>query len=152
MDRGRTVGSGSPCCAWHWREPHWRASPIEIDRGGVSYTVDTLRTIRSERPDDELYFLIGADALEDMAHWKEPAEVFRLATPLVVRRAGEREPDLAAVAALCPPERPPILVAMLAHEISSTEIRRRVAAGLPIDKLVPSAVAQYIAEHQVYRH
>ena len=69
--------------------PTWRVCTLEIDRGGFSYTVDTLRQIHEELPDAALFFLIGADALRDVPKWKEPREIFRLATPLVVRRAGQ---------------------------------------------------------------
>ena len=77
----------------------WRVCTLEIDRGGVSYTVDTLRQIHEELPDAELFFLIGADALRDVPHWKEPREIFRLATPLVVHRAGEPEAGSERIAA-----------------------------------------------------
>jgi nicotinate-nucleotide adenylyltransferase len=132
------------------QKPSWRVCTLELDRGGVSYTVDTLREIDLARPMDELFFLIGADALADVSHWKEPAEILRLAQPLVVRRAGERSPDLDWLARLGLPEKPPRLVDMPAMDISSSEIRRRVASGEAIDALVPRAVAAYIAEHRLY--
>src|SRR6476659_1278190 len=75
-------------------EPSWRVCTLEIDRGGFSYTVDTLRQIHDELPEAELYFPIGGDALRDVPQWKEPCEIFRLATPLVVGRAGRPAPDL----------------------------------------------------------
>jgi nicotinate (nicotinamide) nucleotide adenylyltransferase len=86
-------------------EPSWEVCRLEIDRGGLSYTVDTLRQIHIERPDDSLFFLMGADAVRDVPRWKEPTEIFRLATPLVVCRAGEAEPDLTALAKLCVTDR-----------------------------------------------
>ena len=82
-------------------EPTWRVCTIEIDRGGFSYTVDTLRQIHEELPDAELFFLIGADALHDVAKWKEPREIFRMATPLVVCRAGQPSPDFDQLKLLC---------------------------------------------------
>src|SRR3954452_10456846 len=75
-------------------EPTWRVCTIETDRGGFSYTVDTLRQIHEEMPDAELFFLVGADALHDVAKWREPEEIFRIAMPLVVRRAGQSSPDM----------------------------------------------------------
>jgi nicotinate-nucleotide adenylyltransferase len=129
----------------------WRISTLEIDRQGVSYTVDTLRQIRTELPEAKLYFLIGADTAREAPQWKEPAEIFALATLLVVRRAGQPEPNLSELARLCPPQNAPQLVEMPIIDVSSTEIRRRVAAGHPIDGLLPPAVADYIAEHQLYR-
>ena len=83
------------------RTVSWRVCTLEIDRGGYSYTVDTLRQLHIELPEAELFFMIGADAMRDVPQWKEPAEIFRLATPLVVRRAGQPDPDLAAIAPLC---------------------------------------------------
>ena len=68
--------------------PEFDVSTIEIDRGGVSYTVDTLRALRAAEPDAELFFLMGADSLADLPQWREPAAICELATPLVVRRAG----------------------------------------------------------------
>jgi nicotinate-nucleotide adenylyltransferase len=129
----------------------WRVCTLEIDRGGYSYTVDTLRQIHDELPDAELFFLLGADAVRDVPNWREPAEIFRLATPLVVRRAGQAEPDTAALAPLCPTNYQPMLVEMPAMEVSSSEIRRQVAAGEAIDDLVPAAVAAFIAKENLYR-
>lgn len=131
--------------------PEWKNCSLEIDRGGISYTIETLRAIHAERPDDELFFLMGADAVRDVPQWVEPREIFRLATALVVRRAGDPEPDLAAIESLNPRGTPPQLVGMPAMDISSRAIRARVAAGEPIDEFVPPAVAQYIAEHGLYQ-
>ena len=131
--------------------PSWRVCTLEIDRGGFSYTVDTLRQIHVELPDAALFFLMGADAVRDVPHWREPREIFRLATPLVVRRAGEPEPDLASLAALCTKTTQPQLVDMPPIDISSSDIRRRIAEGQPIQDLVPPAVGQYVAQHGLYR-
>jgi len=131
--------------------PDWRVCTIEIDRGGKSYTVDTLRQMFEELPEVELFFMMGADAVRDVPQWKEPTEIFRLATPLVVRRGGEPEPDLATVRALSPADKPPQFITMPAIKASSTEIRRRIAAGQSIDDLVPLAVARYVHDEQLYR-
>jgi nicotinate-nucleotide adenylyltransferase len=130
--------------------PSWRICTLEIDRGGLSYTIDTLRQLHTEIPDAELFFLIGSDTLRDVARWKEPREIFRLATPLVVHRAGESAPDLAALASLCQETTQPIVIDMPAVEVSSTEIRRLIARGEPIDTLVPAAVAAYIGKESLY--
>jgi nicotinate-nucleotide adenylyltransferase len=98
-----------------------------------------------------LFFLLGADAVRDAPHWREPAEIFRLAAPLVVRRVGQPDPDLAALALLCGGQSQPRLIEMPALDISSSEIRRRIAEHQPIDDFVPGAVAQYIAEHALYQ-
>jgi nicotinate-nucleotide adenylyltransferase len=131
--------------------PLWRVCTLEIDRGGYSYTVDTLRQIHTELPDAALFFLFGADAVRDVPLWREPAEIFRLATPLIVRRAGQPEPNLTELQSLCPPNQQPRLVEMPALEVSSSEIRRHVAAGESIEGLVPPAVAAYIAKMNLYR-
>lgn len=132
-------------------EPRWRVCRLEIERGGVSYTVDTLRQLTEELPDTVLFFLMGADAVHDVPHWREPQEIFRLAAPLVVRRAGEAEPDFVSLRALCAANKQPHLIEMPAVDASSTEIRRRAAAGEPLGDLVPAAVATYIERHQLYR-
>jgi nicotinate-nucleotide adenylyltransferase len=131
--------------------PSWRVSTLEIDRGGKSYTVDTLRQLSEELPEAVLFFLMGADAVRDVPQWREPEEIFRLATPLVVRRAGESEPDMKALEAVAAANKQPRLLEMPAHDISSSEIRRRVAAAEPIVDLVPPEVAAFIAAHHVYR-
>jgi len=131
-------------------EPSWRVCSIEIDRGGFSYTVDTLRQIHEELPDADLFFLIGADALQDVAKWKEPREIFHMATPLVVRRAAQTPPDLHQFKLLCSPGKQPQPIEMTAMDVSSSEIRRRIVAGAPIDELVPDAVAEFITQHRLY--
>ncbi|MEX2092639.1 MAG: nicotinate (nicotinamide) nucleotide adenylyltransferase, partial [Pirellulales bacterium] len=132
-------------------EPSWRVFKREIERGGLSYTVDTLRQLAAELPDAVLFFLLGADAVQDVPHWCEPTEIFRLATPLVVRRSGQPEPDMSSLRAICAENKQPRLIEMPAIDASSTGIRRRIAAGEPLDGLVPQSVAAYIAAHSVYR-
>ncbi|QDT67247.1 Nicotinate-nucleotide adenylyltransferase [Planctomycetes bacterium MalM25] len=115
-------------------------STLEIDRGGVSYTVDTLRQIHADRPDAELFFLMGADTLRDLSNWREPDEVRRLATPLVVQRPGETlDTEIEHTRVEMPPT-----------DISSSAIRKRIHAGEPIADLVPAAVARYLEENGLY--
>lgn len=135
--------------------PEFALSLVEIKRGGVSYTVETLRQLRRETPDAEFFFLMGADALADFPTWREPAAICELATPLVVRRAGTPPPDFDALAAFVSAER---LTAIRAHEIempatpiSSSHIRRLVAEGGDWQSLVPADVAHYIEERGLYR-
>jgi nicotinate-nucleotide adenylyltransferase len=132
-------------------EPSWRASNLEIDRGGLSYTLDTLRQLNEELPDAVLFFLMGADAVQDVPHWHQPREIFSLATPLVVRRAGQPDPELATLRALCAENKQPILIEMPEIDVSSTQVRRQAAAGAPLGELVPAPVAVYIAAHGLYR-
>lgn len=131
-------------------EPTWRVCSIEVDRGGFSYTVDTLRQIYEELPDASLFFLFGADALKDVAKWKEPEEIFRLATPLIVRRSGQPSPEVDQLVHLCTENTQPQLIDMPAMEVSSSEIQRRVAEEQPIDAFVPGAVAEFIIRHRLY--
>jgi nicotinate-nucleotide adenylyltransferase len=130
-------------------------SRLELDRGGVSYTVETVREIHQRQPSAELFLLMGADTLYDLPNWREPAEVLRLATPVVVRRTGQAEPDFGCLAPFVGGER---LAALAKHvvpmpliEISSSEIRRRVAAGLSIRFQTPRAVEEYIRAQGLYR-
>jgi nicotinate-nucleotide adenylyltransferase len=131
--------------------PSWRVCTMEIDRGGISYSVDTVRQLYEELPAAKLYFMIGADASRDIPRWKETEAIFRLATPLILTRAGEPVPDLAEIVPLCTAETRPRLVTMPPVDVSSSDIRRRVAAGEPIDDAVPKLVAEYIRLHGLYR-
>ncbi len=130
-------------------------SRYETDRGGVNYTADTLAHFHKENPGAELFFLLGADMLRDFPHWREPERICQLALPVAVRRAGEPPVDFAALAEFASPER---IESMRRHEVempemgaSSTDIRRRVAAGESIRYLTPRAVEAYIEAHHLYR-
>ena len=82
-----------------------RASDLEIERGGVSYTVETLAAIGRLHPAAELFVLMGADSLRDLPTWREPARICELALPAVVRRGGSPEPDFSVLTPLVSPER-----------------------------------------------
>ena len=129
-------------------------SDLEINRGGVSYTVDTLSAITEQHPGAELFFLMGADSLHDLPTWREPQQICKLALPLVVRRAGTAEPSFDAVAALVGPERldevKKLQVSMPLIELSSTDIRQRVAANKSIRFRTPRAVEKYIETQRLY--
>lgn len=135
--------------------PEFALSLIEIERGGVSYTVETLRQLLSKLPGAELFFLMGADSLADFPTWREPAAICELATPLVVRRAGSPPPDFDALAAFVSAAR---LAAIRTHEvempatpISSSDIRRLIAEDGEWQSLVPPGVAEYIDSMNLYR-
>lgn len=134
-------------------EPRFRVSAVEIDRGGVSYTVDTLRTIAAERPDDELFFLMGADTLRDFHLWHAPDEVLRLATPVVVHRAGEPEPDWESFARFagdeCCSVARRLAIEATPSDVSSREIRALVARG-GTSSDVPAAVRDFIIDRRLY--
>jgi nicotinate-nucleotide adenylyltransferase len=126
------------------------ASAIEVDRSGTSYTVDTLRALRASAPADELTLILGADQARVLPSWHEPAKVLRLARVAVAERAGAgREQLVAELGALDAAER--IEAFELPRiDVSSTLVRERVAAGLPIRYLVPDAVADHIAAEGLY--
>ena len=115
----------------------------EIRRGGVSYTVDTLRDYAKNFPGAELFYLIGADHVAHLPEWRSPAELARLAEFVVIPRPGESAPDFPA------PFRGRWLKGFPLG-ISSLEIRARLKAGLPIEPLVPSAVAEAIRTAKLY--
>jgi nicotinate-nucleotide adenylyltransferase len=126
--------------------PRFRASRVDIDRPGPTYTVDTLRELRGELGDDvELYFITGADALASTVMWRDSAELLRLAHLVGVTRPGYRleAPELAESGAIT-------LVEIPALAISSSECRERVQEGRPIWYLVPDGVVQYIAKRGLY--
>jgi len=130
-------------------------SRYEIDRGGVSYTVETLTHFRQQDPDGELFFLLGADMLHDLPNWRDAARVCQLALPVTVRRPGTGEPDFGCLAGIASAERIATIrchqLEMPQIDLSSTEIRRRVAAGLSIRHQAPRAVEEYIQTHRVYQ-
>lgn len=132
----------------------FRVSRFEADREGVSYTVDTLRHFRGEDPEGELFFLMGADMLHDLPGWREAATVVELALPVAVRRAGVAEPDFTCLSRVASAERIEAIrqhqVEMPAVELSSTEIRHRVAGGRSIRYRTPRAVQKYIETHGLY--
>ena len=132
---------------------------LEIDRGGPSYTVDTLNAIHASHPDAELTFILGADTASTLAAWREPAKLLELADLAVAAREGSaRREVLDTVAWLGdraredrPGEARVRFLDMPLMEVSSSEARRRASRGEPIDDLVGPAVAGYIDEHRLYR-
>jgi nicotinate-nucleotide adenylyltransferase len=127
----------------------------ETDRGGVNYTVDTLSYFREEDPQRELFFLLGADMLRDLPHWREPERICELALPVAVRRAGQPPLDFGLLQGVAQPDR---IEQMYRHQvempdigISGTDIRQRAAAGLSIRYRTPRAVERYIETHGMYR-
>jgi nicotinate-nucleotide adenylyltransferase len=125
--------------------PRFWVSRVDIDRPGPTYTIETLRDLRAQRPDAELFFITGADALEQILSWKDVEELFELARFIGVTRPGYALSD-----AHLPPD-VVRLVEVPAMTISSSDCRERVAAGRPVWYLVPDGVVQYIAKHRLYR-
>ena len=139
--------------------PAFDVATLEIDRGGVSYTVDTLASLRAAHPDDELCLLLGPDALAGLPTWREPRRIADLATLVAVER--ETLDDLSAAAAaaglsdLLGAERLATLldrrVRMPAIGIRASDLRAAVAAGRSIRYRTPRAVEAFIATHGLYR-
>lgn len=128
---------------------------MESDRPGPSFTVDTLRQLRARAPDDELFLLLGADALADLPLWHAPQEITALAGLLVVARPGSRVPSPGEIRArLSLAEPAPLVLQMVespAIDIASRDLRRRAAEGKSLRFLVPRAVEMYILDKKLYR-
>ena len=123
--------------------PGFSVDPAEIDRPGLSYMVDTLATVAAEVPGAVLFLLLGADAYALFDQWRDPERVRALATIVVMVRGDETT---------APSERPGMRVLQSRRvDMSSTELRARVRDGRTIRGFVPDAVAQYVAEHRLYR-
>lgn len=125
-------------------------SRIELDREGPSYTADTLRALRAETPDDELFLILGGDQAAALASWHEPEEVLALATLAVVERASWSRNAIGIKIGRLRGAQAVRYLEMPAIQVSSSLIRRRVGAGHPIRYLVPDAVAELIEEHGLY--
>ncbi|HUE74027.1 MAG TPA: nicotinate-nucleotide adenylyltransferase [Pirellulaceae bacterium] len=134
---------------------HFAVSTVELDRGGVSYTVETLQTITAQQPGDELFLLMGADSLYELATWREPAVICSLAIPVVVHRADSPPPDFTVLRKLVSPARLSEIrshqVEMPIIDLSSTDLRQRAAEGRSLRYRTPRAVEKYIETQGLYR-
>jgi nicotinate-nucleotide adenylyltransferase len=130
--------------------PLFSVSRMEVDREGPTYTVDTLRGLKTEMGGDaDLFFITGADAVAEIFQWKRPQDLFDLAQFIAATRPGF---DIAAFEAHAPTSTPDITVMHIpALAISSTDVRTRVHAGSPIRYLVPEGVKSYIEKAELYR-
>jgi nicotinate-nucleotide adenylyltransferase len=125
--------------------PSFTVSRVDIDRGGPTYTIDTLRDLRTQRPDADLFFITGADAVAQILSWRDHDELWNLAHFVAVSRPGH---------VLDTGGLPSEVVSRLeipALAISSTDCRERVHRGDPVWYLVPDGVVQYISKHHLYR-
>ena len=134
------------------------ASALELERGGASYTVDTLKAVQAMHHEARLTFIMGADTACTLGSWHEPAQLLELAELAVATRSGaSRDQVLATVAAIADPPRSEAtdssvrFLEMGPIEVSSSLVRERVARGESIEQLVGSAVAGYIAAQDLYR-
>lgn len=125
--------------------PNWFVEPIELTQGGVNYTIDTLRTLKTHHPDTTFFWILGADALADVPHWRAARKLADEIEFLCLGRPGTNPPSS--------------LPAWLRwrnldgqmNPTSSTDIRHRLSQGEPIRHLLPVTVADYIEAHALYR-
>jgi nicotinate-nucleotide adenylyltransferase len=133
-------------------QPDFHLSELELERGGVSYSIDTVEALRAEDPERALFFIIGADSLVDLHRWRRPYELLEACTFIVLARPGfELRP---ADISLDPPWSERLignLCTVHLVDISSTEVRAKAAQGKPLKALVPPAVEAYIERCQLYQ-
>ncbi|WP_024287860.1 nicotinate-nucleotide adenylyltransferase [Cellulomonas sp. KRMCY2] len=125
--------------------PRFTVSRVDIDRPGLTYTVDTLRDLRAARPGADLFFITGADAIQQIFTWKDVESLWTMAHFVAVTRPGHT----LSIEGIPPSSVTQLEVPALA--ISSTDCRARAEAGEPVWYLVPDGVVQYITKHGLYR-
>ena len=130
-------------------------SNMELDRGAISYTVDTLGELRKEHPGATLDWIIGDDNLPKLGEWKSIGRIFGMANFVVLSRGAHEVPEPMRDRVVQMKERPRNGAIAFARNatvpVSSTEIRRRIRAGEPIEDLVPPPVSRYIHHYDLYR-
>ncbi|GAA2829785.1 nicotinate-nucleotide adenylyltransferase [Leucobacter komagatae] len=124
--------------------PQFTVSRVDVDRDGPTYTVDTLRDLKRLMPDAELFFISGADAVQQIVSWKDVEQLWELAHFIAVSRPGH-ELSLSGLS-----HDNVSMLEIPALSISSTDCRERVSRGYPVWYLVPDGVVQYIAKHGLY--
>ena len=133
--------------------PHFRVSPMELERAGDTHTVDTLEALRRERgPEAEFFFILGLDSVMHFPRWREPRRILELCRLVVVTRPEHSAYDPHVLEAIRPAATERV-VRLDGPQIgvSGTDIRRRVSRGLSIKYLVPEAVEEYIYQQGLYR-
>jgi nicotinate-nucleotide adenylyltransferase len=130
--------------------PAFSCSLMEVKRTGVSYTVDTLRFLKQQHPEADLFLIVGADILAEIQTWRQPEDIVRISRLIVAERPGCCLGELCRALPATYTQRM-LLLCTLHLDISSTEIRRRVQEGRPIRYLTPDPVVEYIATNQLYR-
>jgi nicotinate-nucleotide adenylyltransferase len=128
-------------------DPRFAVETLELERRGPSYTVDTLRELRRRLPDAELFLILGADQVRSFATWRDPAEIAALARLVVFDREGS---SATAAAHALPASAKAEFVSVPRVDTSSTDVRKRVGAGLAIDSLVPPGVRAIIERERLY--
>jgi len=131
--------------------PDFSLSLAEIERGGPSYTVETLRGIARDRPGDELFFLLGTDALAGFERWVEPLEILRLARLAAFVREPHEPGPLLSTPFLSRHRSSVLIFDAVRVKISSTGVRRAIARGESVAGTTPPAVEEYIVKQGLYR-
>ena len=134
--------------------PEFAVNRCELDSNEISYTVDTLRFYRRQYPDDELFLIVSSETFNDIPNWRAPDELCELVSLIVARRGGYPPPDFDSYLAFTTPERVEELkrgvIDIPAIELSSTDVRERVAAGESVRFLTPDSVIDYIRDKRLY--
>ncbi len=132
------------------RDERFEMTTVDLDRDGPHYSADTLAILADRFPGTELFFLMGSDSYRDLPSWHDPMRIFDHARLLVGKRPNSAFDEEVLWAALPPARTRTEFVDIPLIEISSTEIRKRVAEQLPIDYLVPRRVQDYIEANGLY--
>ncbi len=132
--------------------PYFQLSTVEIERSGLSYTVDTVAQLRAQFSErDELLFILSWGTLAQLPQWREPSRLIQMCRLVAVPRPGYLKPDIQSLERAIPGlSQRLILLEEPEIDISATDIRNRVVHGLPISHLVPEAVGEYIRQHRLY--
>jgi nicotinate-nucleotide adenylyltransferase len=133
--------------------PHFEISTVDVDRPGPSYSVETMAILQQRMgAEAKIFFLVGWDSLAELPQWKEPDRLIQLCKLVAVTRQGFSRPDLKVLESSVPGITQSVdWLDIVPVDISSSDIRKRVAQGLSIHGLVPEAVDRYIKEHELYQ-
>jgi nicotinate-nucleotide adenylyltransferase len=133
--------------------PYFKSSTIEIEHHGPSYSVNSIAELKAQAVEPtDWYFILGWDNLAKIPQWKEPAKLIEMCFLVAVPRPGYERPNMKKLEAALPGiSKKVILMDKPRLEISATDIRNKVAQGLPISGLVPQVVEEYIKENGLYR-
>jgi len=135
-------------------DPRFDCSDMELQRGGISYAIDTVQELHRHNPGMECCFIIGADTLLELHQWKNITELLGLCRFVTVARPGVDQKALNPDTLQLPPPWPDTLLRDVCRsrmvDIASSDIRHRLAEGMSIRYLVPESVDMYIAEHRLY--
>jgi len=131
--------------------PDFCVSDLELQRGNISYTVDTMRELKRIYPDQDFYFIIGADSVPQLKTWNRVEELFGLVKFAAVYRPGYDDVLVKAQQDFGKEAERIIMLQTSEYDLSSTVIRQRVQSGQSIREMVPAGVAEYIEKHGLYR-